>query len=1427
MDYEQLFLAYKLSRHFTEEREEGKRFCILLYDGESFTVDDIFASSLQYDHPVLECVSSWLFSKNTDSDLNHIVQKVNSCLKECFRQFQIKCENLRNHPFRNVGSNSSSIPFETADRKKLYYKIADDAVMNTNYIAHFLLPYNEIFKLKKDPTKNKNVLYNVLRSWDDKTEVKGRTWNHLKSVLLFLSHEKLVHDIEGKDECDGFPVAIPRYQTHKDCNENIIITLISPIPNITITSHSENEVRKLEKQSEYKEEVCGDKMLIQVFKNNYFTPDKLEISTLDDPVVNISIPIEDTPHLHSCQIENIQVITHGYTDILEFLHKIQNVEETNAIVEYISNGGNHRTKLSRNEWYALCWEYLRTYFSLKDATHITEAIQFPPYRKGNKISELAYLLKNVLMEKENVGVITSYNTEEHLNFLKYSAVKNHGNYQNRILIIFPNPLIFVNIRYLKSENFCDLEDEIRFGENDIKALLFLNKQLLINKNKTFLNIIAAPNLTNCKDSLICGMCYILYKNDMKNKENLTIRLNNILTDFCHASKCSTDRNLTFMRIISNIFGFLATRKSIRNYVPAITSQPAEQIQSLMLNIEQLKILYSDEKKKIIFGNFGSGKSLLALYQIKDLVEFADKETVIYYICWNLSSMLVHDIRKFVKTIQKNYLVKIHIFNIVDMCAHLNLTSLPSLSVFIIKLIQKYPETVFHLCVDEFDGEQLDFEAATELKETLQRKELIESHVTILPHSLSKKRTFVSKEKKQPHSSYRYKETGMKIFKLTKCMRTTEKIFKLTKAIGEKICEENSVIYQPRQLDSNTMLLQAAVDIHPHDGKRNNDLKLSATNFTGKYSTTHPEESSLLNMTKGPSLDINEYPDDRKTSPATHSLSIHKKSLLERPLDIEVIAANTNQVLVHKSRKTLTQYEYPETSSVGHNITGCIPKYVTFVEQNDFSMQSLSHDLTSKLAILLKNWFSQNSIRILVLCNTPFHYFVMKSVLKLLNIDFIEYIDYSDWQPTGKTGELASLTQSKCTLTNYVGSRGNEADKVMVVIDPAATKLKHLTLECMTRCQDDLLIIGINDPLKSKKKRGFRTIFNLQKSESSIGKILDEVEDDGLLQRNQWSSISLDDEEISIVKEKLQINVQSKTYREYLDVLKDVEVPFKDIPRNINMDATALKQLQITDSVKNLKCSYKNEKECSLNWEAEGFTYIIRAKETHSNSDWYEVCRTRQSPCTVKNLKLVSRYMFSVTAVSSLDHSEDKVVEYFHNKRKCSDVFADIKKLIRDENIDEFQRLLSILPNIVHMRDEEEDTPLMWTARYTDNSSMVKLLIKYGCDVWAFEKKYELNSYHYAARNDRHTILNTLCRHDVTYINRGNVNNWTPLHLASLRGYISCVDVLLRHTNIDVAIKSKNGQTAYDMAGRGDNKQNRDIIRLKITDYEKSRKKSGE
>ncbi|XP_057297566.1 uncharacterized protein LOC130628605 [Hydractinia symbiolongicarpus] len=1321
---------------------------------------------------------------------------------------------LQKHPFHHI--KADPIPLEKITRKEIYEKISANAITHAREIAHFLLPYNQINTIYENyPNDIQRVLLTVLKTWDVSTATPS--WCHLKSVLELFSMERLIHEIEDEilRGCTGSSsVNTPRARTHKDFEGNIILTLTSPIPNITIQRHSEEEIKNLNKNLDFITEQSSEtEMRIKIFKMNGILIDKLEITTLEDPKLQIMIPIEETPHVHTNK--TIKIVTHGYADILEFIEKIQNVVEPSANIEYISNGGEHRTTVTREKWYRLCWKYLRVYFSLKNAKHIIEAIQFPPYRKGNKISELAYLLKNALMEKEKVGVITNYNTDDHLEFLKKDRMSNLRNYQKRILVIYPNPVIFFNIRYTESESLCDLEDEIMAGEDDIKSLLLLNKGLLRDQKNYFVNIIAAPNMDDGKNSLPCGECHILHKCDVSNVKQLKDYFTKILLRLLQDVKNTDRSNSTFMKVLSNIFGFLATRKTIRSHVPAINANPVKQIQSLMLNTEQLQILYSDEKKKIIFGNFGSGKSLIALYQIKDLVEFADKATVILYICWEINSMFVNDVQTFVQTISTNDLVKIHVYSIIEICAHLNITSVPSLALLITELLRTYEETLIHLIVDEFNGEQLNLTAAKDLRETLTRKELTDSFITILPHSLSKRRTLVYKGNEEPHENYRYDKTDIKIFKLTKCMRTTENIFKLNKAIEDMLCEERTIIYQPKQPN---VIKAKTPETDP--------IKTNPSRNEEKKKT---KESSELNTPESLFDETEITVKDSERTSIKPGAGADNKSSIETPIDLDVYAASLSKMPLDKSKKTVTQYDYPETRCIGHNITGIIPRYVTFLNQKQSRIkleQQLLHDLISQLAIILENSFSSVTTRRLVLCNEYFHYLVLKNVLLLLNVNFIEFTEYSDWQPKDKDGvHVAFPFESQCTLTNYVGCRGKEADQVVMCIDPAARKLKHLALECMTRSHSELIILGIHAGKAATFCERWLPYW-LQRwwsGEECFAQIFDNIRKKNLLQFEKWSSVSMDND-TNLTSDCCQINICSKKYREYIHYLKESEVTVVESMSDKGVDLTAFKLLQSTESVKNLKCLYKNERECSLAWRAEGFTYIVRAKEIDNNSDWYEVCRTRQSHRTVKNLKLRCNYKFSVTAVSNLNHSDDKIVKYFHYDKNSLHAVKDLFKIIENENTVKLKKLLSVGPSLHNMRDVDDNTPLIWAARNTDNSLMVKDFIEYGCDVWAMNK-YKSNAYHFAAEFNRHTILDTLCRHDVTNINRGDVNNWTPLYYAACCGNISCVDVLLRQNNIVVAVKDRWGRTAYDMAGKEKNAQNRDKIRRMIKDYEMSKKKS--
>lgn len=63
------------------------------------------------------------------------------------------------------------------------------------------------------------------------------------------------------------------------------------LSNIKIKKHTEREIKELSSGTEYMEIVNGEKTLIQIKAGDALI-DKLEISTIDDPTINICVQVE-------------------------------------------------------------------------------------------------------------------------------------------------------------------------------------------------------------------------------------------------------------------------------------------------------------------------------------------------------------------------------------------------------------------------------------------------------------------------------------------------------------------------------------------------------------------------------------------------------------------------------------------------------------------------------------------------------------------------------------------------------------------------------------------------------------------------------------------------------------------------------------------------------------------------------------------------------------------------------------------------------------------------------------------------------------------------------------------------------------------------------------------------------------------------------
>ncbi|XP_057296844.1 uncharacterized protein LOC130625760 [Hydractinia symbiolongicarpus] len=1148
--------------------------------------------------------------------------------------------------------------------------------------------------------------------------------------------------------------------------------------------------------------VNGEKTLIQIKAGDTFI-NKLEISTIHDPTFNICVQVEDVPHLHTSSNDSggeVTVLTHGYDSMIDFMETLKQLKEIECMVKYIVNGGNHIMSRSLEEWHQLCWKYIITYFGLGSMSHIRETIQFPPYRRGCKISELAYLFKKAFLEK--VGILTGYNTKEHLMFLNCDenlrqSIGKLENHEKRILIVYPTPLVFFNVRYTDATKYDDVISEIERGENDIKSLIFINKKIIKDENTAFVNVIAAPNLEKSTSLLMCNKCHLLDGEVLRNVNSLIKRFKMILENLNYNGNKWNAEKVTFLKVLGNIFGFMATRKSIRRYVPAFKAQPAEQVRSLMLNVEQLKVLHSDKRKKIILGGFGSGKSLIALYQMEHLNESAEKKTSIFYVYWDANSLMVHDVRKFVETLPKNELSVIYVFNVKDLSEHLKLTAIPSLAQLILELLHNYPGTVIHVFVDEYDAEQLNLFEARKLNSVLKMAKLEEACITILPHSLSKNRTYVSKRTEKPHGNYQFKATGMEIFELTRCMRTTQRIFQLTNAVEKMIGEEKTVFYQPK------------IAVNDYDDYSVNASKSPLNATKGRREVIVPARLDFVGsdtMSGMTNLHKNVL---KKSSSNINRFNFHI------PKDIDVVSASVSSMPVDKSTKTVTQYAYPETISVGHNIIGNMPTCLTF------SVHSPSHfhEMITKLSIIIGESFFKENMSKLVICNTPLHYFVMKNALKLMDINFIDYIEYSGWQlKDADENVVISPLQKRCMLrlTDYTGSRGDEADQVVVCIEPSACRLKHLTLECMNRSHCDLILIGISyeeAPTAIERSLPIWVQKKWQKHRS-MGIFLSQVAQKGLLQMNYCVTFSHKDETICLTKDNrdFRINVASKKYKECMKTLKQRNVIFEDTGSDEH-DATAFKMLENTSPVTDLRCVGTGQRECLLTWKSEGFVYIVR-KWSDDGGVWIEVGRTRQCYCIFKSLIHDSKYKFSVTAVSNVD-SSDCEIDYIH--MKTSSIYSYIEELIQDNRVVEMETLVALYPQVVYMRDKDGNTPLMLSAIYNNNPPMVHLLIINGSNSLATDK-FGLNSYHMAAMAGNSNALYALCQHNKEWINAQDGRYRTALHYAAMYGHVECVDVLLRCWLISTSIKDENSRNAYDVAGFKHNQHNRSKIRKMIENY---------
>ncbi|XP_057299157.1 uncharacterized protein LOC130629811 [Hydractinia symbiolongicarpus] len=935
------------------------------------------------------------------------------------------------------------------------------------------------------------------------------------------------------------------------------------------------------------------------------------------------------------------------------------------------------------------------------------------------------------------------------------------NFKHRVLLIHPFQNTFVNIRYTKTNSASTIEEEFQNGEGDIKNLFAINRQFISDSASRFINVVAAPNFRKLENIDVCANCQLLDQSILSDDAKVKRFFLNLGLRRKDLDQKSKEQ---YMNIVGQAMCFMASMETL-NTVPTIKDDIHEKVSTVLLSSEQLHILFDESKKKIIVGPLGSGKSVLALNYLKHLYQCCEGKCIIYYVIWSDKTILLKAVEEFASKFQCNRKVTLIVINVIELAKELNLSKLPTVSQLILNLLRKHGGMSFHFISDEVDGEMFDNQEALSLKQILEREEALQNSMIVLfLQSLEKHRRLVTSGETKNHEKYKYAETGMRVFYLNKGMRTTKKIFEFLVEFEKKISAIESVIKHPVQDSAG--------------------IKLSLQKSAATSSVIHKNSNKL-------------FPQEIKGK------GEESKKIFKEPLDIDEIAAASNYPDVSEDIKTLTKVKCNSAQEVGHNIKGTKPILIYLNYGNETEEKSIV-----MLALSLEYYLDRVNIKRLFFHNTVEQLITFRKVLDLIRRDYFVYNKQTEWNIIDHNNEVTNLPENEGydLVTNLEGSRGTEFCETVCCIDINDTMLRHKTLEGMSRVTERLIIV---------------CTCNIQSAttNSSTGHIikdlLPEYLDEVSVECCKNSNENYIETQVNDRKSIGYVNTNSRRFKNLMERIKKIEYKKNE---SDEADFAQIIRNNFQSPTINASCIFTHDDSCTISWNDEGYGYVIEME--NDRSQWQNVEGvTTHGRCVINNLVVGKTYKFRVAASNNFGESEI-ILSYPHF---VAVTFQDIMKIIESNDIEKLKKLLSIHPNIVHMRDEDECTPLLWTVDNTDNTSMVEILISYGSDVWA-ENRWKYNSYHVAAISDRHTILDMLCRHDVTNINRVDVDNNTPLHHAAWYGYISCVDVLLRHENIDVAIEDEDGKTAYDYAGEWLNGQNREIIRRKIKEYEDEKKK---
>ena len=779
---------------------------------------------------------------------------------------------------------------------------------------------------------------------------------------------------------------------------------------------------------------------------------------------------------HTWVYRGFGYLCHGSDDKDEIVRQIANFSLNNDGVITLNRGGSASHFLRLSEWKQECTSFFNRYFLKR----LNDIICIPQH--GDTLIKTLSSWCQITQKKNRQGalIIKNFDLLEHVKFLKIS--ENIMNYQNMInrsscyLVYNSSENVILYLLKCKDEN-CEknLEDEMKQCISDIHLLINLYQDELKDSGITIIGLVVT-NSENHSFKLKCEFCKIFVVS-MKLFENIVSfsvwwkeysRWFEISTSDLNQSSCDS-----FAAFCAKILSLMACTNC--TFLPNFTKSISSQIEQLclLLNPEQMEIVYSPFNYTILKGNFGTGKTIIMQKKLENLAKVMQKDELIYYINYDHKSNALIGVKQFIEKICPKYQSNIRIRK------NTNDLKLSGIFQSISNEVDWKIKSV-HAFIDEYNGEDLTASEVEVLKKKLQGKQIFKNSIVfIAAQPVEKERIDSFSNSSETHRSvanlFDQLRGIFQIEELTSVMRTTVQINTVVELALEYLENKQNVFMYSQP--------QASLPSSPARGQvlARKASSESAPLFIPKLSWSDGETTINVDTPKyfqngrfaggdksSEVLDFTAKTNDQQ--PSCKSPVVHFKHVIDLDQAFkEAAKVNIDNKKVINKLKTVSSYAFISGSEIGHQIESSVPKLIRPCQsdndiENVFSLSAVLDllDIGKHTTVIIH--FEQYPPPILMEA--------LKNVLPLsVSFDVQKFTDKKS---------------NSVLVTNFQYVRGMEFENVIVMIDPDEYFLKQYLPEAMSRCTRNLSLIVLKDKNLKKKEETVKGVLELfEKQEPSI------------------------------------------------------------------------------------------------------------------------------------------------------------------------------------------------------------------------------------------------------------------------------------------------------------------------------------------------------